>query len=486
MKYLPLLLLWPLAMPLVLAQDEESGAGNAKPAVSPGPSNYFTMKVEDLPRDSKGFLTAEVWDVIAEEAKANPNGNEARILKERPVNQAYYATYAGWTPPPPLPVSEGRLRNLSETPTQPRFPVTDKVWPAKPGEASVCLWEDDKLAAMSLGVDDNCASDLPFWKELSKKYGGLNITWNLITCNIDGAVSKGRVVGAGTWAKWQEMVKEGYHLASHSVTHNHAPILSDGWPGPEWEAAESIRQIDSHIPGHRTRIYAYPGSGVRAFSIPRSLIASAYRPALIKYYIGARGAGRNALNQANMIDYFNINASTGSVPFLLNNDNPKLADQNLNNLFAADPQHPYHKYYRGWANIFIHFINNGQGWDEIPYNKAYAKVLEFYDQNRDKLWTGFFDDIALYGQERDTSSVTTNEATDDKIVFTLTSKMEPTIFDYPLTVKVRLPDQWKDVSAKLKDVELPAEFLMHEGAPYALVKVAPDRGQVTLTRASTK
>lgn len=467
----------------ILAQDpgEAASADSSKPVQS----GYAAMKTEDLPRDAQGFLTSEVWDIIQKEAIARPGSNEARTLKERPVYQAYYATYAGWTPPPPLPVAEGRLRNLSEAPKEPRFPLTGKVWPAKPGEASVCMWEDDKLAAMSLGVDDNCAMDLSFWKELSKKYGGLNITWNLITGNVDGGITGGRLAMSGTWKTWRQMLDEGYRLASHSMTHHHNPVPSDGWPGPEWEAAESIRLIDTHLPGYRTRSYAYAGSGVRAFGQPRNLIASAWRPALVKYYAAARGAGRNVLNQGNMIDYFNINAS-GAVSNFLDSRDPRYADQDLNNLFASDPKHPYHKYYRGWANVFSHFLNQGKEWETNPGYIAYAKVLDFYNRHRDDLWTGFFDDIALYGQERDTSTVTTDEATDDRIAFTLVSKMEPTIFDYPLTVKVRLPGKWKTISARQNDAGLPVQFLFHEGAPYALVKVVPDRGRVILKPVAEK
>jgi len=309
---------------------------------------------------------------------------------------------------------------------------------------------------------------------------GAAASWNLITGNIDGVISKGRVSSAGTWKIWQQMLDEGYHLVSHSVMHNHDPVPTDGWPGPDWETAESIHQIDSHLPGHKARVYVYPGAGVHVFGQPRNLIASAWRPAIIKYYAAARGGGWNAFNQANMIDYFDIHATTGTVPFLLTNTNPKVADQNLNNLFAADPKNPYHNYYRGWANVFIHFINNGKDFDTIPFNVAYAKVLDFYNQHRNELWTGFFDDVALYGQERDTAMVKTDEATNEKIAFTLVSKMEPTIFDYPLTIKVRLPDAWKTVAANQNTTNLPSQFVIHEGRPYALVKVAPDRGQVVL------
>lgn len=478
MEILSYLIAFSLLGVSTLAAQAPEGIDALDP-LTQAPATYKTMRVEDLPRDEQGFLTSAVWDIIKAEATAHPGSNESRILEERPVYQAYYETYAGWTAPPPLPVADGRLRNLSEPPTAPRFPIADKVWPAKPGEASVCLWEDDKLAAMSLGVDDNCAMDLPFWKELSERYGGLNITWNLIVGNIEGGITGGRLAMSGKWETWQRLLDEGYRVASHSMTHHHAPVPSDGWPGPDWEAAESKRLIESHLPGYRTRTYAYAGSGVRAFGQPRNLIKSAWRPALSKYYIGARGAGRNVLNQANLIDYFNINAS-GAVQYFLDSKDPRYADQDLNNLFAADPGHPYHKYYRGWANVFSHFLNEGKEWETNPGYIAYAKVLDFYNRNREELWNGFFDDIVLYGQERDTATITVDETTDKKIAFTLVTKMEPTIFDYPLTIKVRLPDAWKALSAKQNGTGLPVQFLTHEGAPYALVKVVPDRGQVIL------
>jgi len=229
------------------------------------------VALESLPRDEKGFLKQEVWDIVKQEAAAKPVSNEASLLKARPQMQAYYATFAQWKAPDPAPVPEGKLRNLADAPTTPRFPLTDKVWPEKAGDASICLWEDDKLAAMSLGVDDNNAGDLPYWKELSKKYGGLNITWNLITFNIDGVVDKGRISAAGTWDMWKEMLNEGYHLASHSMTHNHDPVFADGWPGPDWEAAESQRICPGIKPRSSfTRAQAFMFSASLAATRPRA------------------------------------------------------------------------------------------------------------------------------------------------------------------------------------------------------------------------
>lgn len=466
----------------VAAQDSPDGTAataDAPPVAIP----KKRYKLEDLPRDANGYLLPAVWDIMEEQAKAAPRSNEARVFAERHVYQQYYKQYAGWTAPAPLPVTAGRLRNLPDIPTQPRFAITDPVWPEKAGQAAVCMWEDDKLAAISVGVDDNNAMDLPYWRLLSKKYNGIKITWYLITHNIGGVVSKGRVVGAGKWETWQAMLDEGYHLGSHSVTHNHCPVPADGWPGPDFEAAESARSLDANLKGQRTLVFAYPGSGVQVFAPHRVKGQNYMRPSVAKYYIAARGGGGKAINRANMIDYMSVASTTGAVPLLLDPNNKTAPDQNLHNLFAADPKHTYHDFYRGWADVFIHFINNGKDFEKNPFNVAFEKIFAFIDANRDKLWHAYFDEIARYAAERDAATLTVDEATDAVIKLTLVTKMEPALFDYPLSVKVRLPATWKGFSAKQNGNLVTGVELQHEGGSFAMLKIVPDRGQVTLTPA---
>jgi len=465
--------------PLLAQEDDSAESTGKKPR-----TGYKAIKAEALPRDENGQLKAEVWDIVKKEAAANPGSNEARVLAKREEFKAFYARYADWKPMEPSPLPPGKLRNLSDTPKEPRFPLTDKVWPARPGEASVCLWEDDKLAAMSLGIDDNNAGDIPYWRELSKKYGGLNVTWNLIVSNIGGVVEKSGVGTAGTWETWQEMLKEGNHISSHSMMHNHDPVPADGWKGPEWETAEAKYLLETHLPGYKARTFVYPGAGVHVFGILGGYYPkSTWRPSIVKYYVAARGGGGNPISPANMIDYFDVYATTGNVKFILDNKDQKYADINLNTLF--DPKTKT-KNYRGWANVFIHFINNGKTFDTNPGTIAYGKVLAFYNEHRAELWTGFFDDVALYGQERDTATLVTNEADNSKIIFTLASKMDPAVFDYPLTVKVRLPDGWKGAAAEQSGSVIPVRVIEKEGAQYALVKAVPEHGRVTITPAAVK
>ena len=52
--------------------------------------------------------------------------------------------------------------------------------------------------------------------------------------------------------------------------------------------------------------------------------------------------------------------------------------------------------------------------------------------------------------------------------------MDDAKFNFPLTVKVHLPDGWTGVKG--------GTFVSHDGKPYALVDVIPDRGAVVLTK----
>jgi hypothetical protein len=411
-------------------------------------------------------LTAAVWDGV----------KDPRAKRQEYI--AYYAGHSEWTPPPPLPVMAGRQRNLAGIPEAPRFPLTGKVWPGKPGEGAVCLWEDDKVAAMSVGIDDNEASDVPFWLEMSRKYGGLNITWNIIVQGIGGAHPGQR----GTWERWQDLYRRGFHLASHSMTHAGDPVPDDGWPGFDFECAESQRLIDAHVPGHRTRMFVPGGTLTQEFNIfPNPFGKSPrFRESIGRYYTSGRTGGAQPVNQANKIDYLSIHATTAVEGIV---EGPKFKPQlALANCLNPDPASPYHDLYRGWACVFIHWANQGKTWETNPYYLAWTKVLDFYNQHRGELWTGFADDVALYGQERDTATLTTLESSDNRIALKLTDAMDPTLFDYPLTLKVRLPDSWKGLQASQNGKSIPALAIAHEGANYGLVKALPDRGEIVLSK----
>ena len=144
------------------------------------------------------------------------------------------------------------LPNLNQTPKVSRIANLDKTWPAKPGDATVCLWADDKTAAWSIEIDDNQNQDIPWWEAQSKAYGGLPLTWFVITGNVEKNPGFG-----GTWQIFRRMLGEGFRIESHTVTHFiHLPA---DWQGLAWDYSQSIKDLDANLPGHTTHFLAYPG-----------------------------------------------------------------------------------------------------------------------------------------------------------------------------------------------------------------------------------
>ncbi len=426
------------------------------------------------------------WAAIEAKAASQPPGPdtmEKKYLKMRISAEAYYAQYKGWTPPTPPPLPEGVLRNLSDIPAQPRFPLAGKDWPQKPGDASVCLWEDDKVAALSFLLWGGLAPSLAAAEELIKtKYPAARFSSSLIAGYIEHpslhpGVSSDQPDPAA-WMAQKNAFSQGITFLSQSMTWNVDPVYEDGWPGPAWECAESIHSIDSHIAGNRTRVLVAPGAYMGPFNVSKT-----WRPVVAQYFCAEMGGLNAGINPANQVDYFNITgvgcqsmAQIKADPTVDNDPNP--TDKSFYNVLNSDPANPFYKYYRGWIIPNCHVLSANTTTD--PSSILFGKALDFLQRHQDDIWSGGVDVVAIYGEERDAATVETTEATDAKITLKVTSKINPATFDYPLTVKVRLPAAWKALSAVQNGQPVFAQIVQHEGNAFGLVKIVPNQGLTSL------
>lgn len=336
----------------------------------------------------------------------------------------------------------GQLPNLNDEKPPVRFAMADRTWPANPGDADICLWKDDRIAAVSFTVDDNIAPDVPWWLEMADKFG-IRITWFIISKNVGG-----NGVG-GTWDLWKQVLAKGHDVQSHTHTHLHTE--EPGWKDIGWEYAESKRVIEENLPGHRVRFLAYPG-GPNSHLNDRSLAAQTYA--------GARGV-TGTLSPVNQIDYLGMRAVTES-----SFGNPK-----ANWADAKRVLDPADKMFRTWVVFIYHGVK-----DKTPDRPLFQYLAE----NKDKFWFASYADAALYGQQRDTATLKVVENSGSKIVFTVEDRMDDATFDFPLTVKVRLPSGWTAAAAEQAGKATGASTVEHEGNHYVLVDAVPDRGPVTL------
>ena len=343
--------------------------------------------------------------------------------------------------------AQGQLPNLTNQNPAARFTLTDRVWAANPGDASICLWADDKLAAINVSVDDNSASNIDWWLTQSAAYG-FPVTWFVIT----GIVGDSNPSMHGTWALYNKVQSLGHEVQSHTI--NHLDTNSSTWVDIDTEYWGSQLAIETNMPGHTCDFLAYPG-GANSYLNNRTNAA--------KYYAAARG-GSGSISAANKIDYFAIN--TMSSYNLSTPNNWSYLPNLLTNTYA--------NCYRGLACQLWHYINATNYVSVQPF-------LDFIDTNRTNLWLGRFSDIAKYGEERDTATLTTNENSSTRIALTLTDQMLDSRFNNPLTLKVRLPAAWANVQATQSGQATASRVVTYNGGNYALVQAVPDQGEISLT-----
>lgn len=358
------------------------------------------------------------------------------------------------------PNQTDQLRNLSGVPQAERNPVArEKVWPAEVGQGHVCLWAGDKVAAFSVTIDDNTKPDHHWWLEQGEKYG-FRFTWFVIT----GRLVEGQNPGfMGTWADFQRLVDAGHDVQSHAVSHRSkiANLSADDDYGP------AVAQINENIKGVRCLTMAYPGGG-----LPNDPKVAA------KYYIGCRGT-RGLVNGPSP-DYMDTcSIGTPASAFIEPGERGSWAT-----LIGVAEKHPKaEKNYRNWYCMHFH----GVAWIEKARNTIapdVIKVLDYVKQREDKFWVALFREVMLYGQERDTAKLTVTKVEPAEMRFTLTDRMLDDWFDFPLTIKVRVPNEWSGVLATQADEAVGAALVEHKGNKYALVQAAPDKGEVIVRATS--
>jgi PKD repeat protein len=332
-------------------------------------------------------------------------------------------------------------RNLKDKPVADRFaPPTDLFWPAAAGEAGICLWKDDLFAAFSLVVDDNCVPNHDWWVDICNQHGW-KMTWFVVTSSVTNNPGF-----SGPWSAFQRLADLGHDIQSHSVSH-----YSDGATRTDAELIvqyrDAIAAMEANLTGVRVTTIAWPYGSYK-------------RDPGAMFHIAGRGV--SAVSRPARTDYMEVGATSSGI-------NPAYVDATLYGTSSISWLNNSGNL-RGWGCGLYHYISDtSQKTAEIQYLAS-----------KTNLWVGTFTEVAKYGQERDTAVLTvlTNHA--DGVVFTLSDEMDDTLFDYPLTVKVKMHPGWSGVQATQNGTPVESGVVSYNGALYALVQAVPDQGEILL------
>ena len=312
------------------------------------------------------------------------------------------------------------------------------AWPVNHGDAHVTLWDDDKVAALTITIDDNWETEHPLWLDMQQKYG-LIFTWCIMTQRSGKPVN---------WPSFQNLLAHGHDAESHTTNHLDLKLPESQYPGIfDDQYAPSVVDINTNLIGGDCQILGYPyGFGDRTVAK--------------KYFIGGRGTGAN-VNWADNINYiYSYSGGANDTTYIKTLVDPSVL------IFGKT-------HYGDWTCTHFHDIGK-----VLPATNEYLACLS---RNTDKIWVPWFKNLCKFGQERDSHTLNVTSVSSSKITFNLTDLMVDSIYNYPLTVKIRVNNDWANVTARQNGNPLYTRMLTYNGNQYVLVKAIPDRGAVEVT-----
>lgn len=264
----------------------------------------------------------------------------------------------------------------------------------------VAKWKNNAKGAFTIQFDDSLTShaDIAI-PELNKR-------------NLVGTfyIAPGNSWGYGArQSVWEQTGRAGVQeLANHTMTHSGATDYADA----EYEIGECAKIIWSLRPAGSTQIlaFAWPG-GTEGWNIT----STQEQELLAKYYSIPR----------DLKDYSSKDSITNNLQNLKN-----LVDSTINET--------------GWKTMHMHGIDQGK----LTTRKTdFLAFLDYVQSNVQSggIWSAGWVQAYMYEKERDTATVRMVSATDTRIEISLTSTMNATLYNQPLTLITDVPSSWSSV-----------------------------------------
>ena len=319
----------------------------------------------------------------------------------------------------------------------------------------------------------------------------------------------------GNASAWAAIFADGtLEPECHSMTHS-LVLPGEKWPSFEECKYNNIQEnYDVELVQSKAAIEkAFPGHAVLCFAPSNNTLST--------YSFKSDGNGnlvKNASGNPIVVEDGGAQAVANATYFAIRQG--QRGFQSLDPAFNAEPGGWYNLYTRSFKSIedpneklargksWLNEAVRGGKWmimlvrgvegltstgdvtsDDLDSFLAYAST---YIQSGE-LWAATFGDATKYIRERQNTTVSArfeNGAVlvDMKIDRTTEDgkTLDKEIFNYPLTVEVRVPDTWKNVQYTDGGKTLTAEVYKHDGAAFAMVNLTPGADGATVTTAISR
>lgn len=357
-----------------------------------------------------------------------------------------------------------------------QFVILDYV----PAQASVLPVRNNAKGIVTIMHDDG---DLPTVEYLDGEFEENNLKGTVAM--IASRVNDNNV------AAWQSYFDTGrFNLANHSYTHSYwgqddsaeSGVLSDGTPyeiaagNMTKEIITSGEYLREKFPEERVLSFVKPG-----FVYPTGLpqVSDAAYDMIRENYICMRntGGGMNTIPPADWDNVKSLMVRADSDPASPNNHT---AAYWIDEVDKTIEQH-------GWLVFLFHNIVEDAQVGTGLVSQSKASIL--FDALGDRVqsgdvWCAYLDEAAMYIKESQSASVYAKKYQGDSVGVVLTDGMEDSVYNFPITVKVEVPEGWDMVSVTQDGKVLEVAKAFTEGtSSYVYANIVPDAGEATLAPA---
>jgi peptidoglycan/xylan/chitin deacetylase (PgdA/CDA1 family) len=131
-----------------------------------------------------------------------------------------------------------------------------------------------------------------------------------------------------------------------------------------------------------------------------------------------------------------------------------------------------------WLVLTFHGVD-GIGWEAKPHEDL-REYFTYMKQHEDKLWIAPFRDVTKYIRERMAANVK-SKTEDDVIKVDLQHSLDKSLYNYPLTLKTYVPDDWTDCKIKQGEKESQVVVGTDENGKFLLYEALPNKEEIVIS-----
>lgn len=265
-----------------------------------------------------------------------------------------------------------------------------------------------------------------------------------------------------TWAEIEEFAANGHEFGSHTISHPRLAVLDE--KNMLYELEKCKEEIEKHLGPDHTFSAECPFGTENA--------------RVMKYAYQVHPALRNRMPELFLEE---INRWNDMTPGLSN----KPYVQWQRGPLTATPV-PLMKSWvdtllvrnNVWLVLTFHGVD-GIGWEAKPHEEL-REYFTYMKQHEDKLWIAPFRDVTKYIRERMAAKVDAKER-EGEIAVALAHSLDKKLYDYPLTLKTYVPEDWNAVKVTQGERQVSVSPATDADGNFILYEAIPGSEEVTLS-----